>query len=242
MNTETGKEEVHAGERKAPKRQQVIRFLIYLAGMVILAIGITLNTKTGLGVSPIISIAYCVSSILDWNFGNTTMGLYCVFVIVQLFLRGKGQRLPVLLQIPVALLVSQLLNVFDYLFRFQADSFWLNLLILIGAVLLTGLGVVMSVDMRLVPNPGDGIVQTIADRSGKSLGLTKNLFDIGCIVFSVTLGLICRGKLIGIGIGTLVAMLGVGRAVALFNLLLWRPMTKAAGLKPEHIVKEKEEE
>ncbi len=209
MNTETGKEEVHAGERKAPKRQQVIRFLIYLAGMVILAIGITLNTKTGLGVSPIISIAYCVSSILDWNFGNTTMGLYCVF---------------------------------DYLFRFQADSFWLNLLILIGAVLLTGLGVVMSVDMRLVPNPGDGIVQTIADRSGKSLGLTKNLFDIGCIVFSVTLGLICRGKLIGIGIGTLVAMLGVGRAVALFNLLLWRPMTKAAGLKPEHIVKEKEEE
>lgn len=209
MNTETGKEEVHAGERKAPKRQQVIRFLIYLAGMVILAIGITLNTKTGLGVSPIISIAYCVSSILDWNFGNTTMGLYCVF---------------------------------DYLFRFQADSFWLNLLILIGAVLLTGLGVVMSVDMRLVPNPGDGIVQTIADRSGKSLGLTKNLFDIGCIVFSVTLGLICRGKLIGIGIGTLVAMLGVGRTVALFNLLLWRPMTKAAGLKPEHIVKEKEEE
>ena len=209
MNTETRKEEVHAGERKAPKRQQVIRYLIYLAGMVILAIGITLNTKTGLGVSPIISIAYCVSSILDWNFGNTTMGLYCVF---------------------------------DYLFRFQADSFWLNLLILIGAVLLTGLGVVMSVDMRLVPNPGDGIVQTIADRSGKSLGLTKNLFDIGCIVFSVTLGLICRGKLIGIGIGTLVAMLGVGRAVALFNLLLWRPMTKAAGLKPEHIVKEKEEE
>lgn len=141
-----------------------------------------MNTETGLGVSPIISIAYCVSSILDWNFGNTTLELYCVF---------------------------------DYLFRFQADSFWLNLLILIGAVLLTGLGVVMSVDMRLVPNPGDGIVQTIADRSE---------------------------KLIGIGIGTLVAMLGVGRAVALFNLLLWRPMTKVAGLKPEHIVKEKEEE
>lgn len=48
--------------------------------------------------------------------------------------------------------------------------------------------------------------------------------------------------ILAIGIGTLVAMLGVGRAVALFNLLLWRPMTKAAGLKPEHIVKEKGEE
>lgn len=92
MNTETGKEEVHAGERKEPKRQQVIRFLIYLAGMVILAIGITLNTKTGLGVSPIISIAYCVSSILDWNFGNTTMGLYCVFGDTWTDLPRKADR------------------------------------------------------------------------------------------------------------------------------------------------------
>ena len=29
--------------------------------MVILALGLTLNTKTGLGVSPIVSVAYCVS-------------------------------------------------------------------------------------------------------------------------------------------------------------------------------------
>lgn len=51
-------------------QKKIMRGLIYLMGMVILAFGITLNTKTGLGVSPIISIAYCVSEILDWNFGN----------------------------------------------------------------------------------------------------------------------------------------------------------------------------
>lgn len=222
-------------------QKKIMRGLIYLMGMVILAFGITLNTKTGLGVSPIISIAYCVSEILDWNFGNTTMGLYCVFVVVQLIIRKGKDRLGVLLQIPVALIVSQLLNLFDYLIKFQLDNFWLNLLILIVAVLLTGLGVVMSVSMRLVPNPGDGIVQTISDRTGKSLGLTKNLFDIGCIVLSVTLGLICRGKLIGIGLGTIVAMVGVGRAVALFHVILWKPMMQLSGLEPEHLVKMNEE-
>lgn len=222
-------------------QKKIMRGLIYLMGMVILAFGITLNTKTGLGVSPIISIAYCVSEILDWNFGNTTMGLYCVFVVIQLIIRKGNERLGVLLQIPVALLVSQLLNLFDYLIKFQLDNFWLNLLILIVAVLLTGLGVVMSVSMRLVPNPGDGIVQTISDRTGKSLGLTKNLFDIGCIALSVTLGLICRGKLIGIGLGTIVAMVGVGRAVALFHVILWKPMMQLSGLEPEHLVKMNEE-
>lgn len=222
-------------------QKKIMRGLIYLMGMVILAFGITLNTKTGLGVSPIISIAYCVSEILDWNFGNTTMGLYCVFVVVQLIIRKGKDRLGVLLQIPVALIVSQLLNLFDYLIKFQLDNFWLNLLILIVAVLLTGLGVVMSVSMRLVPNPGDGIVQTISDRTGKSLGLTKNLFDIGCIALSVTLGFICRGKLIGIGLGTIVAMVGVGRAVALFHVILWKPMMQLSGLEPEHLVKMNEE-
>ncbi len=48
-------------------QKKIMRGLIYLMGMVILAFGITLNTKTGLGVSPIISIAYCVSEILDWE-------------------------------------------------------------------------------------------------------------------------------------------------------------------------------
>ena len=113
---------------------------------------------------------------------------------------------------------------------FHFENFWINLAFLILAILLTGLGVVLSVDMRLVPNPGDGIVQAISDRTGKSLGLTKNLFDIGCIITTIALGLTMEGKLIGIGLGTVLAVIGVGRAIALFNLLLWGPITKAAGL------------
>ena len=220
-------------EKKQKKigRQQVMRMLFYLAGMVILAFGITMNTKTGLGVSPIISIAYSVSTIWKLNFGNMTMALYCVFVIAQFIIRGKDRKWSDLLQIPVALLVSQLLNLFSWLMRdFHFESFWTNLAFLILAILLTGLGVVLSVDMRLVPNPGDGIVQAISDRTGKSLGLTKNLFDIGCIITTIVLGLTMEGKLIGIGLGTVLAVIGVGRAIALFNLLLWGPITKAAGL------------
>ena len=37
------------------KKGTVSRVLFYLAGLLILAVGLTLNTKAGLGVSPIIS-------------------------------------------------------------------------------------------------------------------------------------------------------------------------------------------
>lgn len=53
--------------------KQLTRGIIYLAGLAILALGITLNTKTGLGVSPIIAVAYAVSELWGTDFGNTVL-------------------------------------------------------------------------------------------------------------------------------------------------------------------------
>ena len=42
----------------------MLRIALYLVGIIVLALGITLKTKTNLGVSPIISIPYAVAQIL----------------------------------------------------------------------------------------------------------------------------------------------------------------------------------
>ena len=208
------------------------RWLIYGLGMVVLALGITLNTKTGLGVSPIISVAYSVAQIFSLNFGDMTFLLYVLFVVVQLFLRSKKERLATLLQIVVSLLFSRLLNLFDALIPYSGANHGLpaNLALLALAIFLTGLGVAMTVNMRLVPNPGDGIVQAIAEKIGKGQGFTKNIFDIGCVCATAAVGLCFAGEVIGIGIGTIAAMIGVGRAVALVNELFQDKMQAAAGV------------
>ena len=41
------------------------RWIIYGIGMITLALGLTLNTKSNLGVSPIISVAYLFSNITN---------------------------------------------------------------------------------------------------------------------------------------------------------------------------------
>ena len=77
----------------------------------------------------------------------------------------------------------------------------------------------MSVDMKLVPNPGDGIVAAIAQRTGRELGFTKNWFDTANVGITLVFGLVMGHPLCGIGLGTVLAMLGVGRVMALFNRL-----------------------
>ena len=68
------------------------RILFYCIGLLVLALGLTLNTKTGLGVSPIISVAYSISEIFDHNFGNMTLALYSIFVLIELVLHMIRKR------------------------------------------------------------------------------------------------------------------------------------------------------
>lgn len=75
------------------KKDIFLRIVFYAAGLLILALGIILNTKSGLGVSPIISVAYSIATIGGFNFGNITFLLYSAFVVVEIVLHiFRNQR------------------------------------------------------------------------------------------------------------------------------------------------------
>ena len=99
-------------------------------------------------------------------------------------------------------------------------EFWQQLLVLALAILLTGVGAAMTVNARLIPNPGDGIVNAIAEKIGRSMGFTKNIFDLFCVCITFCIGAVTGHWLVGIGIGTVLAVLAVGRVIALFNHLV----------------------
>lgn len=87
------------------------------------------------------------------------------------------------MQFPLSLIFTRFLNVFGAqipdLASDCAGTFWGTLpgqvLFLLIAIVLTGVGAALSLDMRLIPNPGDGIVQTLSDFSGGSVGLIQKL-------------------------------------------------------------------
>lgn len=85
------------------------------------------------------------------------------------------------------------------------------------AIICTGVGAAMSLSMQFVPNPGDGIVQALAGKFNKSVGLTKNVFDCLSVCITLCISLIFAHTILGIGIGTVIAVLGVGRVIALFH-------------------------
>ena len=209
-----------------------VRIALYLLGMLILAVSLTLNTKLTLGVSSIISVAHCVSVLSGYSIGDTTLAWFILLIVIQIVLHlirkapnWKQIILFDVLQLPLSLVFTRFMNLFsDRIPVFEtvyAGTFWGGiwgrLCLLVLAIVLTGVGAALTLNMRLIPNPGDGIVQAIADYFSKPMGTAKNITDICCVALSAVISLCFARKIIGIGLGTLLAALTTGRVIALFN-------------------------
>lgn len=235
-------------------KKLIFRWAMYILGFLLLALGITLNTKVGLGVSPIISVAYTFSLILNTKIGNTTLVLYSTFVVIELVLHAikkspKKVFVYDALQIVVSVVFTRFINLFaDYIPQLDVvykgqwqGSMAFRIFVLVIAIILTGVGAAMSLNMRIVPNPGDGIVQAVADTIKKPVGFTKNCWDVLMVTISTVLTIVFYSKIADtrlnaffavIGLGTVLAVIGVGRVIAVFNHFTYEKMTRNAGVNP----------
>ena len=201
------------------------RLIVYFIGVVILATGLTLNTKAGLGVSPIISVAYSFSEIFKLNFGDITLIYYSLFILTEIILHhgNRKQQILDLFQLPFSIVFTRFLNLFTYLIPDYGNSTLLiRLFVLFGAIVLTGIGAATMLNTNLIPNPGDGIVKAIADTINKDIGFTKNCVDFTCLCITVVIGLTLTHSIVGVGLGTVIAMIGVGRVIALYQSIYKR--------------------
>lgn len=86
---------------------KIARWFFYFLGLLILSLGIVLNTKSQFGVTPIISLAYCYSTIKHLNFGNTSFVLYCILAVIEYVVKGRNFKLYDLLQIPLSIILTR---------------------------------------------------------------------------------------------------------------------------------------
>ena len=206
--------------------KKLLRFIVYLAGLAVLSLGVVLNTKTGLGVSAINSIPYAAAELTGLSLGMTTAILYMICVWIESIMMGKNWNVKILLQVPFSILFGIYVNVFNEWITYQAEGIVLKILLLAVAIVLTGLGAFLSVSMDIVPNAPDGLAQMMGEKLKKGFGFGKCVLDIVCVVLTCILCLAVRGNLIGIGIGTVASALLIGQVIRVCGNVLKEPLAK----------------
>lgn len=206
------------------------RISVYLLGLLLVCTGISLSTKTGLGISTVTAPSFAFSEAFGINISIPIFTLYAMMIIAQFIIRGKNRRWRDLLQFPVAIAQSSFVGWFSEQIPIHFDLLWQNLLLMVAGVVLTGIGIAMMVDMQIVPNPPDGLTDSISAATGKDIGLIKNFEDAACVAVALFIDLVFNGKLISVGVGTVFAMIFLGRTVYVFNRFFKNKIQKLAGL------------
>ena len=212
------------------KKQHILRFLFYLIGVNCMALGTTLNSKTGLGLGTVTSLPNAAALWLGMRLSTAVLILYCVMIIMQFLMKGQRRSWWDLLQLPTSLLFSAYLELFDRL-PLDFPHLWQNLLMMAAASCITGIGVSNTVNMELAPNPPDGLAYTAANILQRDMGLVKNVLDAACVIGAVTIDLLSCGRLRSVGIGTVWAMIFIGRTVSVFNRLFQKNIRRLVGLQ-----------
>ena len=197
--------------------KKVIRFLIYLLGLGILSLGVILNTRTGYGVSPLNSMPYAISEIFHYKLGTVTIAFYTCYVVIEMLMLGRVLDIKLLMQVPCGIVFGMYTNLFSSLITYEPSNHIIRITFLALAIFLTALGVFMTVNMNLVPNPPDGLTDLIGKKLNKDFGFAKNIFDSISIVMTIIICLVFSDHIIGIGVGTLIAVLMIGRTAAWLN-------------------------
>ena len=78
-------------------------------------------------------------------------------------------------------------------------------------------GISIEVAPKVLMVPGEGIVQAIAAVSGWRFGSVKVCFDATLVATALVLSLLFFHRLQGLGVGTILSALAVGRIVNLYN-------------------------
>lgn len=192
---------------------------VYILGLFILALGVSISVKSNLGVSPVSSLAYVLSLIYPVKMGYFTMGVFISFIGVQVLLLGRAFKMLSALQIVCSVLFGYFVNFTNELISFfpTPASLAVRLFLAVLSSAVCGLGIFLYVGARVMPLPAEGLTEVIAEKTGRAFSKAKVGFDLLMLGISVAFSLIFLGKVAGIGFGTLIAAFLIGKFVGIFS-------------------------
>lgn len=187
------------------------RYIFFFLGICLNAFGIALFTRSKLGTGPTSCIPYVVSLKSGLSFGTCTFMFNILLLLGQIILLRKNFPRYQLLQLPVTLLFSILIDGAMKITTFvNTDIYWIALLYNILGCVFRAVGVSCQVVADVVMLSTEAFVKALSDVSKKEFSWIKLFFDVFMAAVAIALSFLLLGRLESVREGTLIIVLLVG--------------------------------
>lgn len=184
------------------------RVLQLLAGLVLFGISMGLLLRATLGLEPWGVFHYGLLQHLPMTYGQVTILVSFVVLLLWIPLRQWPGLGTVLNSIVIGLVIDPTLAVVT-----EPSSLPARIGLLVAAIVGNGLAGALYIGSQLGPGPRDGLMTGLAHRTGRSIRLVRTSLEI----VVVTLGWLLGGV---VGAGTILYAVSIGPLVQLFLPML----------------------
>lgn len=202
------------------KRELIKRYLLLAIGLLITGIGVAFAKRSGLGVSPISSVANVASE--KWTFftiGTWLLIWNCLLIVLQAILLRREFGIKQILQIPLSFVFGWFTDFGVWLVSpIPNEPYAMKLVLVFLGIVVVGLGIALCVIANVIMNSGDAATKIISDKTGIVYGNVKVAFDVTCVVCAVLLSLaLFDMRIVGTREGTILSAIFTGMAVRFFQ-------------------------
>ena len=196
------------------------RYMVFLVGLFISSLGVSLITKADLGTSPNSSIPYVLSLNLPWSMGTFTVLFSVLLILLQLLILRRGFRGEYWLQLPLSFAFGYFIDLTMLLIRdIMLPNYPAKVAFLVFGCAVLGFGVYLEVVPNVAMLPAESFVRAVAQACHKDFGLMKIVIDAAMTLTAIVLSFLLARRLDGVREGTVIAALLVGFFVRRFQRL-----------------------
>ncbi len=198
----------------------VRRYCVLFSALIVGAFGVTLVTRSTLGVNSVACFSYVSSVYFPVTMGMVTIAFNACMLLGQWLIFTKEQRrselINLLLQVPVIMVFGLMVDVWMYLTRdLILDAYWQKMVVLLVGSLIIALNIALQAIASVSMLACDAFVRFLAQRIQHRLGSVKLCYDLLLVASAAAMSLICShfSEIVGIREGTVIGAIIVGPLV-----------------------------
>ncbi len=204
--------------RKSTPAQWVYRVLIYILGLFFMAIGVAISVNADLGISPVNSLPYVISKIIESALSSCVIGVFTVYILAQIVLLRREFKWINLTQLIFSTIFGYFVDFAKWLLAdFYIPTYAGRLVMLAISIVVVSIGVELYLEVELVPMPMEGMTLALAQVLKKPFPSVKIVVDCAVVLLGLVLSLALLHRLDGVREGTIIAAVVTGKIIALLK-------------------------
>ena len=138
--------------KKSTPAQWATRIILYIIGLFFMAMGVAFAVNSNLGVSPVTSLPYVISLIVNMELGTCVITVYGVYTVLQILILRREFRLINLTQIIFSTIFGYFTNFTKWLLAdFTLPTYGGQLVMLAISIVAVAFGVFLYMEVDLGP-------------------------------------------------------------------------------------------